>query len=271
VSADIAAIVRQEVLPIEPDLVLYYEGSNEFDIKGIIGASGVSFRLAALKGRLSRSSWLARARRYSALARRIDGLMGLLDHPEGMEATKPEYHTAWLAKVDEVDPVLDGTDMPEGPSQIVANLDLIRRDLRNTNAELIMTSFVWLVDDGLVLDPVKHQSIYRYLNVGLYPFRYRDVRRAADFQNRVLAKYAAVRGLDFIDVDKLYPRDPDLFTDPIHQTYGGVRLRAWIVFQQLIPILKRRLESGQLPRPDQEQIERHPAFTTPEITIDVHC
>lgn len=271
VSADIAAIVRQEVLPMEPDLVLYYEGSNEFDIKGIIGASGVSFKLAALKGRLSRSSWLARAKRYSVLARRIDSLLGLLEHPAGLEAPKPEYHTAWPANVDEFDPGLDGTDLPEGPSVIAANLDLIRRDLHEANAELIVTSFVWLVDDGLLLDPVKHQSVYRYLNVGLYPFRYRDVRRAADFQNRVFSKYAAVHGLEFIDVDKWYPRDPDLFTDAIHQTYAGVRIRAWIVLQQLIPILKRRLESGQLPRPDQEWIERHPAFSTPETAVDVHC
>ena len=270
-SDDIAAIVRQEVLPVEPDLVVYYEGANEFDIKGIIGASGVSFRLAALKGRLSRSSWLARMKRYSVLARRADSLVGLLDHPGGTEAPKPEYHSAWPAGVDEFNPLLGGTDLPAGPGRILVNLDLIRRDLQGVSAELILTSFVWLVEDGMVLEPVKHQSIHRYLNLGLYPFRYRDVRRAADFQNRVFAKYAAVHGLDFIDVDKLYPRDPDLFTDPIHQTYAGVRLRAWIVLQQLVPILQRRIESGQLPRPDQVWVGQHPAFTTPETTVDVHC
>ena len=35
-SSDIAAIVRGEILPAEPDLVVYYEGSNQFDLRDTI-------------------------------------------------------------------------------------------------------------------------------------------------------------------------------------------------------------------------------------------
>lgn len=271
VSTDIAAIVRQELLPVEPDLVVYYEGSNEFDIKGISGASGVHFTLAELKGRLSRSSKLARLKRYSVLARRVESLFGVWAHAGGAESPKPDYHTAWPADADEFNPSLSGGDLPAGLARILSNLDLMRRELDGIGAELVPTSFVWLVEDGMTLDPIKHRSIHRYLNVGLYPFRYRDVRRAADFQNRVFAKYAHEHGLEFIDLATSYPQDPDLFTDAIHQTYAGVRLRGWIVLQQLIPLLKRRIDAGRLPRPDQAWLDRHPAFMTLETTADVRC
>lgn len=271
VSSDIAAIVRQELLPVEPDLVVYYEGSNEFDIKGIIGASGFTFKLAKLKGRVSRSSTLTRAKQFSVLARRADSVLGLLDNRGGGESVKPAYDSEWPNGVDEFAPSLTGAALADGPKGILGNLDRIRGDLQGIGAELILTSFVWLVKEGMVLDPLKHQFIHRYLNVGLYPFRYRDIRRATDFQNRVLEAYARTHGLEFIDIAKVYPEDPDLFTDPIHQTYAGVRLRAWIVLQQLIPILTRRLDAGQLPRPDQTWLDQHPAFTTAESTVDIHC
>ena len=35
-STDIAAIVRQEVAPLRPDLVVYYEGANQFDLHTIV-------------------------------------------------------------------------------------------------------------------------------------------------------------------------------------------------------------------------------------------
>jgi len=45
------------------------------------------------------------------------------------------------------------------------------------------------------------------------------------------------------------PSDPDLFTDAIHDTYPGVRLRAWIVLQKLLPLIEQHLASGAWPKP----------------------
>ena len=59
---------------------------------------------------------------------------------------------------------------------------------------------------------------------------------ARPFENRVFAKYAAARGLPLIDVARYMPFDPDLFADATHNTPAGVRLRAWIVFLQLLPL-----------------------------------
>src|ERR1035441_9397903 len=43
------------------------------------------------------------------------------------------------------------------------------------------------------------------------------------------------------------PQDPDLFYDAIHMSEVGERVKAWIVFQQLVPVVRRLIESGQLP------------------------
>jgi hypothetical protein len=41
----------------------------------------------------------------------------------------------------------------------------------------------------------------------------------------------------------------------------GLRLQAWIVFQQLIPWIEHELASNRLPRPMQVTRTQHPAFT----------
>src|SRR5215510_11420793 len=39
-SSDIAAIVRQDVAPLEPDLIVYYEGANQFTFRELIEEAG---------------------------------------------------------------------------------------------------------------------------------------------------------------------------------------------------------------------------------------
>jgi hypothetical protein len=98
---------------------------------------------------------------------------------------------------------------------------------------MALASFFWLVFDGMKLDPIRHRYQLEYLNRAYFPYRYREMERVAAFQNRVLGKYAALRGLPFLHIASAMPRDPDLFYDPIHATYPGIRLFAWIMAQQL--------------------------------------
>jgi hypothetical protein len=57
------------------------------------------------------------------------------------------------------------------------------------------------------------------------------------------------------------PLDPDLFSDAIHPTEAGMRLMAWIVLQELVPIVDQRLASGAWPKPVPAMGDTHPAFT----------
>jgi hypothetical protein len=149
--------------------------------------------------------------------------------------------------VDEQSPDVDSPALPLQLPVIVRDLDRIRAAIQPAGGQLVVASFVWLARDGLALSGGGHWYIYQQLNRNYWPLRYAEIRRLADFQNRLFRRYAASRGAGFVDVAGWMPLDPDLFEDAIHTTWAGERLKAWIVFQQLVPMLRGELESGRLP------------------------
>jgi hypothetical protein len=174
-------------------------------------------------------------------------------HAGGEELPKPPHQLKWPADVSETEPDITRSDLPINLSTIVADLEKSRVTLEAAGSELAVSSFKWIVHDGLVLDPVRDQVLWQHLNLAKWPFTYRDLNRMASFQNRVLARYAAAHNLPFIDVAGQMPDDPALTTDAIHFSYGGVRLHAWIVLQSLVPLIERRLAAGTWPTKPQAQ------------------
>jgi hypothetical protein len=161
--------------------------------------------------------------------------------------------------------------LPVNLSVILRDFDQMRADLATVDSEFALSSFMWLVKDGMVLNPIRNRLILDDLNVRNFPFRYRDMERLATFQNRVFAKYASVHGLPFIDLARVMPFDPDLFADAIHNTYPGIRMQAWVVLQQLLPIIEKHLASGAWPKPVPIMGETHPAFVVAPRQITFHC
>lgn len=247
-STDIAAIVRTEVLPLRPDLVIYHEGANQFQPASVVEKipSGAAIRPSGHQVARS-ASWLE-AVRYSALLRRVQAVITVTSsNADGREWPKPDYRVVWPTGLDESDPDLAYPNLPVKLNVIQRDLDQIRTDLATVGGQLVLSSFVWMVKDGLVLDPLRHKYILEQLNVGNWPFRYRDLERLAAFQNRLLAKFAAVHGLAFVDIAGNMPFDPDHFSDAVHTNYAGTRIRAWVAFNQLLPIIEKNLAAGAWP------------------------
>jgi hypothetical protein len=117
------------------------------------------------------------------------------------------------------------------------------------------------------LSPRRHTNIYNQLNTVLWPLRYADIRRLADFQNLVFKRYADARSIPFVDIAGQMPQDPNLFSDAIHMTDTGERVKAWIVFQQLVPVIRKALESGQLPRPAGTHLPPAPSLAISEMSL----
>ena len=236
-SADIAAVVRQEVVPLHPDLVFHYEGNLDLDLSTIVsdvapgGPRPAGLLANGLRGL---SPWLRTAERAQALL-------------EAGEWPKPAYRIHWPA--DERDPDVARPDLPLKLASIVRDFDAMREGLAAIHGELVLSSFHWLPKDGLVLNGFRNAAAIDELNVRWFPYRYADLARATAFENRVFAKYASLHGLPFIDVARDMPDDPELFTDATHNTPFGVRLRAWIVFQQLVPIVEADCRAGPGRRP----------------------
>jgi hypothetical protein len=268
-SSDIAAIVRSEVLPLRPDLVVYCEGGNEFRPASIVEKvpTGSATRPAGAQT-APVPDWLGWAARYSALMGRIQTAIGLTgSDTDGHEWPKPDYRVVWPEGLDERDPDLAYPNLPVNLTSVQRELDRIRADLAAAgNGEFALSSFMWMVKDGLVLDPVRHRFILEQLNVANYPFHYRELERLAKFQNQVLAKYAAVHGLPFVDFVRLMPFDPDLFLDALHPNYAGIRLQAWVALQQLLPTIEKHLKDGTWPAPIKPDLPL-PTFTPRQIAF----
>ena len=246
-SEDIAPIVRDELLPLDPDLAVYYEGSNQFHSSNLLVSPPIPTRQnldphdsviehkvpEALRSHLALGGLLDRA---------LNGF-GTLGEPR-----KPTYRLLWPAGVDEYKPAPDNPKLPLQLPIIVKDLDSIRDSMASIGGQFVLCSFEWLAKDGMRFKPGPHEFIYKQLNTTLWPLRYADIRRLADFQNRVFRAYAADRRIPFLDVAATLPQDPDLFSDAIHMTDAGERVKAWIVFQQLLPVIRKQLDAGKLPR-----------------------
>lgn len=256
-SGPIAAVARQEVLPAEPDLVLYYEGANQ----------SICVRPGAPPAQRPRSpAWervhrvLAAASPYSQLARRGQSAALLLEAHGGYEPAKPDSLLDWPPGLDEAHPAIGDPRLPPRLKTILADLESARVPLEAEGTELAIASFVWLVFEGLRLPPETYAPIYTHLNDNCWPYRYADMRRSVDLHNRVLEQYAARHDLPYLRVAEVFPRDPSLFFDAVHVNADGTRMQAWIVFRALIPIVRARLESGAWPRPDRVPLSKHPSI-----------
>jgi hypothetical protein len=96
-SDSIAAIVRQELLPLEPDLVVFYEGAKTFAI-------GRTMKLPQRwKRERPRFTFRppTRLEQVSALARRVTSFSVRLAATDGREPAKGVYPIVWPPSVDE--------------------------------------------------------------------------------------------------------------------------------------------------------------------------
>jgi hypothetical protein len=268
-STDIANIVHTEVLPLRPDLVVYYEGGNQFRPESIVPdvPKGSAVRPPSTGASVS-PKWLLAAARWSALLGRVQTAVGLVASDlDGREWPKPDYKVVWPPGLDEQDPDLSYPNLPVKLNDIQRDLDRIRGDLSTIGSDFALSSFAWFVKDGMVLDPVRDRYTIEQLNVTNYPYRYRDLERLAKFQNRLFAKYARVHGIAFVDVAGQLPLEPNLFLDAVHTSRIGTRLRGWITFNQLIPVIEKHLADKSWPRPPPTPEPPLPTFTPRHITL----
>lgn len=277
-STDIAAIMRSEVVPLQPDLVVYYEGANQFNLRTLnpdLPDMPLDKPMLAERKRGPLASLMEDLGHHSALIRRLQALFASGEetaeaNASGGEWPKPAIELGWPKDLDPTDPDISRADLPVNLSTILHDLEQIRRTTESTGGVLAVASYKWLVSDGMVLDPVRHRAILEYLNIGFAPFSYRDMERLAAFQNLVLKKYAATHGLQFLDLAGLMPSDPDLFIDAIHGTPDGERLRGWIMLQLLVPVIEGHLADRSWPMARETGAPKPTPYRPRAISFDCH-
>ncbi|HZY52006.1 MAG TPA: hypothetical protein VFE73_02140 [Reyranella sp.] len=272
-STDIEAVVRKEVLPFRPELVVYLEGGSTMIARELVDRPltppPVEADEAASEDYLQ--GLLREASHRSALARRVQIALHLVDHAPLKEPPKPAHEVLWPAGLDRADPDLARPDLPLRLSTSIADLDHIRAELSGVGSTLALSSYKFFVPDGVPLDSVRDRGLYEELNYTLFPLTYHELDDLAGFQNRVYEKYARTNGLPFVDVARHMPDEAGLYTDPVHFSYGGVRLHAWIVFQSLVPLIERKLGEGAWPMPASHPTEVPAGMVTQPRQIPVSC
>jgi len=117
---------------------------------------------------------------------------------------------------------------------------------------------------GMVLRRGANDRLYEMLNSSYFwPFSYADVRKILDAHNGVIAAWAKENGVDLVDIDGRMPADPDLCSDPWHDTEFAQQIHAWLIFQALLPRLEHGLGRGLLPRANGIDSDVHPYLDKP--------
>lgn len=270
-SHDIRAIVEDELLPLAVDYVVYYEGANQLQPSQLLPHVAIEgeYQLATpppgvvgtFDGTESAdTTWLDRLSSFSAIARNLRSIGR--DSQPLVEPDKPTQEVVLAEGLDqEPFPLARATELLQ-LGAIGADLDAIQKALATIDAQLVMCTFSWLAYDGLAVDPVFGHNIHVQLNRAYWPFRYATIERLAALQNRFYRAFAQQHDLDVIDIAGLLPHDERLYLDAIHQTELGVRLKAWLLFASLTPIVSRDLETGRVPVPDEKADQAHPNIGT---------
>lgn len=262
-STDIVQNVRHYVLPLEVDYVVYYEGANQLHKTQVLQHVTIDGEVpppppmagfldpeAAATGE---NQWLYQR---SAAARRLHTVFA--GSSPAVEPSKPPQRVTLPEGIDEQRPDLARAAEILELKTILPDLDEIRRDCAAAGAQLVLCSYKWLVYDGLELDPVRGEEVFRQLNRAFWPASYASMRRLVDVQNRWFAAWAAARQVPFLDVAACMPDDQRLHTDAIHKTQLGSRCHAWSTFCLLLPRLIADLDAGAVPTPDRQPSARHP-------------
>lgn len=243
-SSDIAAIFEQEVLPLAPDYVVYYEGANHMYIGPDLFESGRQFSTYPSQELLP-SIWV----QFSSVAKVIEDFYRARIAPVLTEWRRPRAKLLFPHGVNEGEPDIERRDLPISLPIILDNLRHIAALSEKSNIRFLLSSFVWLNggEPEIVTDKTRHVEILSQVNRVFWPLSQPDIRRLVDFQNRVFQRFAASMKLSFMDIAGTFPRDPNLFTDGIHFTAEGVRMQAWVSFVQFLPYFSRDLERGFVP------------------------
>ncbi|HEX6812891.1 MAG TPA: hypothetical protein VF384_14805 [Planctomycetota bacterium] len=271
-SHDIRAIVADELMPLEIDYLVYYEGANQLGpvqmlkhvrVDGAYQAGSPPPGLVEAFDETQNAdttvidrlaSWSATARYLRSALRRDQRLV---------EVAKPKQELTLPRELLEGEfPLARAPEVLE-LGAISADLDAIHETLRAQDARLVLSTFWLLAGHGMTFDAVWSNNTQVHLNRQYWPLSYAAIRQLVDVQNRFFAAWAKARGVELVDVGTALPQDERLSIDATHQNELGVRLKAWLVFVQLLPILERDLAAGRVPVADRRADARHPNIGPP--------
>lgn len=259
---EVASIMRYEVAPLHPDIVLWYAGGDDLNAQQIVPT-------APTKRSLSYHVKLRPFEQDSALFKRLYQLFKV---DPNSEPPKPAHVLNFDLTQQDPD-IRPEHHLPFFLHEQIADIRKAATATRSAGGAFFLTSYVGMAKDGLRVDPALHKPLLNYLNGLYFPMTYREIREGLDFENRVYQKLAQTDAYGFVDIDRYFPKNPDLFGDMYHlASEESYRLMGWIIAQQLTPYLRKAIESGSLPKPAYDPDPKAIAWASePPIKFDLAC
>jgi lysophospholipase L1-like esterase len=227
VASDSLRNLQYRVLPLQPDLVIYYEANNEIvrDTRDLAAREGL---VAGSNG----PSAVARLSKYSLM---VDlAYKNLVILAGGRSAS--------TRKLDRVPPGL--------PDHFIGVLDRMREELARDNIPLVLSTFLVKYRRG----QERRQQIAN-ADVAFFYMPWMSIEGmldAMDVYNHAILRYGDTHGVPVVDDREAIPADADHFTDCMHLADKGAEAMAerfyrFLRVEGLVERLVRKAEEGRSP------------------------
>jgi hypothetical protein len=243
-SMDMRAIFEYELKPINPDIVVYYEGRNQmfrWNMEGIVvdkEGAALSFKIYDF------------IMRHSLLVQFVLDKMHV-KHRQMLETVKrPAAEISLNRKWND-------RHLPIGLNEIFSDVQAIDKASKEINCKLVFTSYAMIIDTDFLYKP-NWGSHYGYYLQDFGDVRVNSIAANSLLQRKLYADFAFENNISFIDVATPLLKKPELFGDPIHLSCDGMKYQAWIVFNGLLPMVERKILSKELPQLEFRHYDKHP-------------
>jgi lysophospholipase L1-like esterase len=212
---DLLEILRSRVLPLDPDIVFFYEVSNNIAFSDFLApapARGVRTLLF---------NWVSR---YSAAFGIVSDYLGwMTDTPHRFDSSGPKPSVAHFKEV----------------------LAEIVRETKAHRSTIVLSSFVTLAQENLRISARKNPLMFRYIYRQCAPLTPGEIAQVYALFNQQSAAVAREFGVPYADIASSFPREEQFFPfDLIHFSPEGnqllARLLASFLQAQILPHLTER-------------------------------
>jgi hypothetical protein len=136
------------------------------------------------------------------------------------------------------------------------------------NITPIVSTERWYVPGVAPLRVRPNKDLFKTSNGPMFwPLTYEQSKQLLRLNSSIISAWAQQNKIKIVDIDGTMPDDPDLYTDGGHDVELAQRLRAWIVFQSMVPLLQEDAKSGKVPRHGQQSGSEHPFIKNPPLRI----
>jgi len=223
---DLLEILRQRVLPLKPDIVLFYEVANNIGWGEFVPTPLPCQIGGCAPMTYSRLHGFLRA--HSALFTFLAPRLGV-----AIDIPPPWPHQ------------FDDTSPKQNAERYRAALRSIVRETRESGSRIVLSSYVTLAHDGLKVSFDDNVPVFEDLHRRYYPLTPGEIGRIYDYYNRVVRDVAREFEVPFVDAAREFPRDLKYFPfDIIHFSPEGNRVLAGIFARHLSDMVLRQAAPG---------------------------